>query len=163
MANKWYHSKDGKTKVGPISPDELQNLARTGQLSPTDLVWAEGMEKWVVAANFAGLFPALVHRPNGGFLSRFCLPISVLLLLAAIAFATVSLVILEKAERLKADASRDDVKPSEEFQISQIKTGRVDNSKLFSKIESAKDEVESSLKIRQREIDAQVRQTLAHR
>lgn len=49
----WHYAKDGQRK-GPVSEDALRNMARDGALSPTDLVWREGMSEWAPAAQATG-------------------------------------------------------------------------------------------------------------
>jgi hypothetical protein len=56
MASEWFYTRDGKTKIGPVSSAQLQALANSGQLLPTDLVWKEGMARWTAASNINGLF-----------------------------------------------------------------------------------------------------------
>src|SRR4051794_11848329 len=55
MSEKWYYSRSGAT-IGPVSAVELKRLASGGQLSPSDLVWKEGMPDWVAAEQLKGLF-----------------------------------------------------------------------------------------------------------
>jgi hypothetical protein len=57
MASKWYYSKDGQ-RHGPVSSSEVMNLANSGDLLPTDLLWKEGMAEWEPAINARGLFSA---------------------------------------------------------------------------------------------------------
>ena len=45
MAEQWYYSKGGQ-QHGPINAEGLKQLAATGQLQPSDLVWREGMAAW---------------------------------------------------------------------------------------------------------------------
>ena len=54
---EWYVRKDSKEKLGPFSAAQLKQLAKSGKLSPTDLIWREGLEKWMSATNAKGLFP----------------------------------------------------------------------------------------------------------
>ncbi|MGH9556867.1 MAG: GYF domain-containing protein [Terriglobales bacterium] len=42
MSQEWFYTKDGKTKVGPVSSAELQGLAKSGQLLPTDMILKQG-------------------------------------------------------------------------------------------------------------------------
>ena len=52
----WYFESQSKP-YGPKTFSQLQTLATTGVIEPDNLVWAEGMDKWV-QANQAGLvFP----------------------------------------------------------------------------------------------------------
>lgn len=57
MAAEWHYSKNGQ-KHGPVSASDLKNLAKSGDLLPTDLIWKEGMAKWKPASNVKGLFSA---------------------------------------------------------------------------------------------------------
>lgn len=54
---QWHYSKDGQQQ-GPVSPEQLKQLAATGELQPTDLVWKEGMSQWVAASSIKSLFAA---------------------------------------------------------------------------------------------------------
>jgi len=56
MAQQWYWMQDGQ-KHGPIETAGLRELARNGQLKPTDLIWREGLPHWVPATQGRGLFP----------------------------------------------------------------------------------------------------------
>ena len=42
MAAEWYYTTN-KQQMGPVSWDELRQLATQGLLKPNDLVWTEGM------------------------------------------------------------------------------------------------------------------------
>jgi len=44
----WYYTIDGQ-QHGPVSPDELRQLAASGRLKPTDMLWREGYPQWVPA------------------------------------------------------------------------------------------------------------------
>lgn len=55
MADLWYYTSEGQPK-DPVSREELKQLAARGLLKPTDLVWAEGMPKWIRAGSAEGLF-----------------------------------------------------------------------------------------------------------
>ncbi len=52
---EWHYSKND-TQFGPISSAELKQLAASGGLSPSDLIWKEGMVEWKVAGTVKGLF-----------------------------------------------------------------------------------------------------------
>ena len=56
MADQWLYSRDG-TDHGPVSSSTLVELAKNGQLLPTDLLWKEGMAEWKPASSFPKLFP----------------------------------------------------------------------------------------------------------
>lgn len=51
----WHYKRDGKV-YGPLSAGELKQAAMCGQLFPDDLVWKEGLKKWVRARKVRGLF-----------------------------------------------------------------------------------------------------------
>lgn len=57
MASEWYYTSNGKQAPGPVSSSQLRELAATGRLLPTDLVWKEGMENWEPAGSIKSLFP----------------------------------------------------------------------------------------------------------
>jgi len=64
--SEWYFSIDGQ-QFGPISSKQLRELAATGRLKPSDLVWRPGLKTWVPAAKIKGLFPsppAFPHSPS---------------------------------------------------------------------------------------------------
>jgi hypothetical protein len=63
MADEWYYAQQGR-QAGPVNMDYLSQLAASGQLQPTDLVWKEGMANWAPARTAAGhLFPAPAPIP----------------------------------------------------------------------------------------------------
>src|ERR1051326_7357327 len=55
MSAEWYYTTN-KQQMGPVSWDELRELANGGILKPHDLIWTEGMEEWVKAIKQNGLF-----------------------------------------------------------------------------------------------------------
>jgi|GEM_PF-5809644 len=55
MTAEWHYSKDGQ-EHGPVSASDLKNLAKSGDLLPSDLIWKEGMAEWKPASNVKGLF-----------------------------------------------------------------------------------------------------------
>jgi len=62
MADEWYYSIGG-SKNGPVTAVALKGLADSRTLSPSDLVWKEGMSQWVPARAVKGLFPASAPPP----------------------------------------------------------------------------------------------------
>ena len=56
MSAEWHYTKDGQ-RHGPVSAAELKALAKSGDLSPDDMVWKEGMAGWKPAGSLKGLFP----------------------------------------------------------------------------------------------------------
>jgi GYF domain 2 len=55
MSAEWYYTTN-KQQMGPVSWDELRELAEGGILKPHDMVWCDGMDEWVKAINQKGLF-----------------------------------------------------------------------------------------------------------
>ena len=56
--SEWFYAHNGEQK-GPVSKDELANLAQAGAFNPeTDLVWKEGMADWKIAAEIPELNPS---------------------------------------------------------------------------------------------------------
>jgi len=55
MSAEWYYTKDSQ-KHGPVSGSDLKAMAKSGELSPTDMVQKEGMAEWKVASSLKGLF-----------------------------------------------------------------------------------------------------------
>lgn len=56
MPAEWYYAK-GKQKHGPFTEAQLKELAESGELLPTDMVWKQGMKAWVQAGSLTGFFP----------------------------------------------------------------------------------------------------------
>lgn len=52
----WTYAQN-RQKIGPLSLDQLQQRAATGQLQPTDMVLEPGKTRWVAASTLAGLLP----------------------------------------------------------------------------------------------------------
>ena len=55
MADAWFVGRGGE-RSGPFAADALREMAASGRLAPTDLVWSEGMAVWAPAASLPGLF-----------------------------------------------------------------------------------------------------------
>src|SRR5207249_2694422 len=53
----WYYTRDRKP-FGPVSFEQIKELARAGQLLPDELIWQEGMAQWAPARTVEGLYPA---------------------------------------------------------------------------------------------------------
>lgn len=60
MEAQWHYSRDGK-KHAPLSSAALLEMAKKGELLPTDLLWKEGMKNPRPAGDFPKLF-----APGGG-------------------------------------------------------------------------------------------------
>jgi hypothetical protein len=52
----WFYTRDRKP-LGPVTFEELQERARARELLPRELVWQEGMARWVEARSVEGLYP----------------------------------------------------------------------------------------------------------
>ena len=61
--SEWYFSIDGQ-QFGPVSSKQLREMAATGRLKPSDLVWRPGLKTWVSAAKIKGLFPSPPDSPR---------------------------------------------------------------------------------------------------
>ena len=46
---QWYYSKNG-TQLGPVAQGELIAKLASGEVSPSDLVWKDGMADWIPAS-----------------------------------------------------------------------------------------------------------------
>lgn len=55
---EWHYTIDGQPAAAPVSPAQLKQLAASGKLKPTDLVWQDGMLEWAQAGSVKGLFPS---------------------------------------------------------------------------------------------------------
>lgn len=51
---RWYYEKGGE-RQGPVAEEQLKELAASGQLQPTNLVWRKGMAEWQPARSVNGL------------------------------------------------------------------------------------------------------------
>ena len=56
QAIEWYYGREGQQR-GPVNEMALRELAATGQLAPSDLVWCAGMTQWAPAQSVLNLFP----------------------------------------------------------------------------------------------------------
>jgi hypothetical protein len=56
MANEWHYTINGQPAATPVNSAQLKQLAASGQLKPTDLVWQDGMLEWAPAGSVRGLF-----------------------------------------------------------------------------------------------------------
>lgn len=51
---QWYFSKNGN-QLGPVEENELRAKISSGEISPSNLVWREGMTEWLPASSAPGL------------------------------------------------------------------------------------------------------------
>ena len=56
MSDQWYYTEN-RERRGPFSEAQLKQIAASGQLKPTDLVWKKGMAAWQRASELPWLFP----------------------------------------------------------------------------------------------------------
>jgi len=56
MSAQWYYARQNQ-QFGPLPEAQLLQLARTGLLKPTDMLWKEGMPQWAPASSIPNLFP----------------------------------------------------------------------------------------------------------
>ncbi|MCZ2343422.1 MAG: DUF4339 domain-containing protein [Bacteroidales bacterium] len=56
MPSQWHYQHNGQPN-GPVTAARLKELVDAGGLLPTDLIWKQGMAKWVPARSLKGLFP----------------------------------------------------------------------------------------------------------
>jgi hypothetical protein len=54
MASQWFY-EDGGASIGPVSTAELKQLAISGHITDTTLIWKEGMPDWIQARSARGL------------------------------------------------------------------------------------------------------------
>ena len=54
--SQWFYAKNNQ-QHGPVSEEQLKQLAASRQLNPSDLVWTDGMSEWTEARKLKGLFP----------------------------------------------------------------------------------------------------------
>ena len=57
MADQWYY-KQNNEQHGPVSTEQLKQLASRGQIQPTDLICKQGTDQWIPAGRVKGLLPA---------------------------------------------------------------------------------------------------------
>jgi hypothetical protein len=49
MSTEWYYTTAG-TQVGPVSDEQIKQMAADGTLRPDDMVWNQSMEGWIAAS-----------------------------------------------------------------------------------------------------------------
>lgn len=53
-----YYYSSGDQRLGPVTGQQLKDLARNGQITPTDTIWRDESEKGMPAGRIKGLFPS---------------------------------------------------------------------------------------------------------
>jgi hypothetical protein len=56
VADQWYIAREGQ-KVGPFTLSQIMQLAELGLLQPSEMLWTDGLSRWVEASSFPALFP----------------------------------------------------------------------------------------------------------
>jgi hypothetical protein len=56
--SEWHYTQNGQPAAAPVSMAELKQLAASGRLKPTDMVWKDGMPNWTQAGSIPELFAA---------------------------------------------------------------------------------------------------------
>jgi hypothetical protein len=69
MAEMWHYTSDGKPQ-NAVTIQELKCLASAGTLKPTDMVWTEGMPRWMRANTVKELFPDSASAADAHFTSK---------------------------------------------------------------------------------------------
>lgn len=60
----WYVNRD-KQREGPFSDRQLKDMASSGALRPSDMIWKQGLSGWIPARHVKGLFRAsATHMPT---------------------------------------------------------------------------------------------------
>ncbi len=62
----WWYTKNGE-RQGPVSSSQLRQLAQSGELLPTDMVFKEGGSEWKLASTVSNLFPPAASGGSSGF------------------------------------------------------------------------------------------------
>ena len=73
---KWFYGRGGQ-QTGPVSSIEMRELVMRGQITPTDMVWREGMPNWIPAHQAADILPpsqAAAPAPVGYYTSTLGMP-----------------------------------------------------------------------------------------
>ena len=60
--SEWYYGKGGQ-QYGPVDEATIKARAATGEISSTDLVWKEGMEKWLPLSEVSELTSVVAASP----------------------------------------------------------------------------------------------------
>ena len=56
MMEMWYYTSEGK-QMEPVPIPDLKRLVGEGVLKPTDMVWKDGLPRWIRASSVQELFP----------------------------------------------------------------------------------------------------------
>jgi hypothetical protein len=89
MAEQWYYTENGQQQ-GPVSEEQLKELASSGRLKPSEMVWKQGMAQWTKVGQVPGLLATVGPSqpppiPQQGLFAQECLFLSGLPRVARIA------------------------------------------------------------------------------
>jgi hypothetical protein len=59
---EWYYASNNQ-RLGPVTMEQLKQLAAAGKLTVNDLVWKDGMANWAAASTIPGLFGGAAAAP----------------------------------------------------------------------------------------------------
>jgi len=68
-SDTWYVFKNGK-QIGPTTIEFMKRFASDGLIQEDDFVWREGLENWVRAREFPGLFRSTIPEREGSTNNR---------------------------------------------------------------------------------------------
>jgi GYF domain 2 len=68
---QWYYSKNG-TQLGPVGEGELRSKLTSGEISPSDLVWKDGMTDWLPSSKV----PSLASTQQVEIIESSAIPVS---------------------------------------------------------------------------------------
>jgi hypothetical protein len=63
--SEWHYSSNGQ-QLGPVNSAQLKQLAASGQLQASDMVWKDGMADWAPASRIKGLFAGAAAPTSSG-------------------------------------------------------------------------------------------------
>ena len=55
--SRWYYTPDNRQRLGPVTLEQLKQLALSGALRPGHMIMPEGGEKWIPVETVTGVFP----------------------------------------------------------------------------------------------------------
>lgn len=67
MSTRWYYAKAGTTdRQGPVTVEQIQEKLRTGELTPADIIWRQGLPQWAPISAMPELSagPPMPARPS---------------------------------------------------------------------------------------------------
>lgn len=71
--SKWYYARNGQ-RFGPVADEQLKELAASGKVLRSDVVWTTGMTHWVPANSIKDLFSETPQNDDPPLPPPFWLP-----------------------------------------------------------------------------------------